>query len=144
MDSLSDVLIPLIIIASVVVQIANKRQKQSGKRKPAPEESGPTGSKWTEVLSEVFDVPVPSRTPVVRELEGEAETLRSEKPESESYRPLRKSAVRPARATDKTQRMRQLPETETPKEEQESALQDFDIRKAVLYAEILNPKYKEF
>lgn len=146
MDSLSDVLVPLIIIASVIVQIANKRQKHSRKREAAHEEPAPASSEWTEVFSEVFDVPVPSRTPVLREPEGEAEAFRPEKPADESYRPLRKSAPRQAGTADKTQRkrMQQPLETDAPQEEQGNALQDFDIRKAVLYAEILNPKYKEF
>lgn len=140
-DIIIVVWVAMIVLGSII-NAANKRRQKEVESEPEEEPAQPA-------RPIIIRVPAPrTATPhtEAQSLEGESlETIAPEGSHKAAFRP--KAPHRPTKAAQtqrkpigKTKTDKQI----TPMEEKHELARDFDLERAVVYSEILKPKYQEY
>ena len=119
----------LIFLVPIVFKLIGKRLEQAAKMNPptAPDDTEPIEN-WEEVLKEYLEVPKPKESMIPRPMaEDSVEKLTPQKPTSEKpkhpHKPVKRAPIL-------------VEEEKKPKEK-------IDVKKMIVYSEIMKPKYTE-
>ncbi len=99
----------------------------------------------------VIRVPAPAPAPEARSIESESlesleslETNWQRKPFKRPSKPFKATQARKKQATQPLTRLQPKTKVEPQQEETHELMRDFDLERAVVYSEILKPKYQEY
>lgn len=99
----------------------------------------------------VIRVPAPAPAPEARSIESESlesleslETNWQRKPFKRPTKPFKATQARKKQATQPLTRLQPKSKVEPQQEETHELMRNFDLERAVVYSEILKPKYQEY
>ena len=140
-DIIIIVWVAMIVLGSIINAV-NKRRQQGEQSEPEEEPAQPA-------RPIIIRVPAPRATKPYSEaqsLEGESlETIAPEGSHKASFKP--KAPHRPTKTPQTQYKPIKNAKTDkqiTPMEEKHELARDFDLERAVIYSEILKPKYQEY
>ncbi len=147
MDSIGDILYILFIIAIGIFQLYRKQMKKNAERqvRPVEREEDEKSNPLEDIFGEIFagsESAEKTKTPAGMET-GEAHYLPEAEEISESVAAERQNLAMEELTSRRTSLWEKTASQEVETEESEEPGLDFDLRKAVIYTAIMNPKFKE-